>query len=42
MKRKYKQIDKKLNTKKNKNIELFEDGILVKNELSTRVKTYRN
>ena len=29
----------KLNSKKNKNIELFEDGILDKNELSTRVKS---
>ncbi|HBF6521679.1 TPA: recombinase family protein, partial [Clostridioides difficile] len=28
----------KLNSKKNKNIELFEDGILDKDELSTRVK----
>ena len=29
----------KLNSKKNKNIELFEDGILDKDELSTRVKS---
>ncbi|WP_455543960.1 recombinase family protein [Intestinibacter sp.] len=29
----------KLGSKKNKNIELFEDGILDKNELSSRVKT---
>ncbi|MDU6483051.1 recombinase family protein [Paeniclostridium sordellii] len=33
-----KEIDK-LNSKKNKNIELFEDGILDKTELSTRVKS---
>ncbi len=33
-----KGIDK-LNSKKNKNIELFEDGILDKTELSTRVKS---
>lgn len=33
-----KEIDK-LNIKKNKNIELFEDGILDKTELSTRVKS---
>lgn len=35
------QINKeieKLTDKKNKNIELFEDGILDKSELSTRVK----
>lgn len=29
----------KLSTKKSKNIELFEDGILDKTELSTRIKS---
>ena len=32
----------KLNSKKNKNIELFEDGILDKGELSSRVKSINN
>ena len=39
------QINKeieKLTDRKNKNIELFEDGILDKNELSTRVKAINN